>query len=245
MMEKRHVMLCIFLLLALAPQANAWEGKTHQDVVDVAYQELPENVRALLSYIRVYEGATWPDRYRTDPNPYGLTFPSIPCHVQPGSRGQAALWLAQAENYYQDNLYDNASLALGIAAHIIADSVTLVHNISWTDLHYEYEDKGAQLTPAEPLGIQNFDLEQKLTEYYSGAQAKWQSWLGTRDQAIVQEGVDFAASYTYNAWCQALGIVPSAWQPEQTGQTIDSRLVAIAALVVIVVLILVGRKRGW
>jgi hypothetical protein len=134
-------------------------------------------------------------------------------------------------------------LDLGIAAHIIADSVTLVHNISWTDLHYEYEDQGAQLTPAEPSGIQNFSLEQKLTEYYSGAQAKWQSWLGTRDQAIVQEGVDFAASYTYNAWCQALGIVPSAWQ--QTGFSIDARFVAIAVLVVIIVLVLVGRKRGW
>jgi hypothetical protein len=243
MMKKLHILLCIFLLLALAPQTKAWEWKTHQDVVQVAFQELPENIQALLNYSKIYDGSTWPDKYRTEPDPYGRTFPSIPCHVQPGSRDQAEYWIEQAGQAYQENDYENASLDLGIAAHIIADSVTLVHNISWTDLHYEYEDQGAQLTPAEPSGIQNFSLEQKLTEYYSGAQAKWQSWLGTRDQAIVQEGVDFAASYTYNAWCQALGIVPSAWQ--QTGFSIDARFVAIAVLVVIIVLVLVGRKRGW
>jgi len=243
MMKKLHIVLCIFLLLALAPQTSAWAGKTHRDVVQVAYQELPENVKTLLNYSKIYDGSTWPDKYRTEPDPYGQTFPSTG-HIQPNSRERAAYWLAQAENYFKDNKYDNASLALGIAAHYIADSVTLVHNISWTDLHSDYEDQGAQLTPAEPSGIENFNLEQKLTEYHSGAQAKWQSWLGTRDQAIVQEGVNFAASYTYNAWCQVLGVVPTIL-PEQTGFPIDFKFVAIAAIVVIVILILVGRKRDW
>lgn len=235
-------MLCVFLLLALAPQTKAWEGQTHRDVAQAAFQELPDNVQALLDYSRIYDGSTWPDVYRTSADPFGWTFPSSG-HIQTSSRGQAEQWLAQAENRYLENDYENASLYLGIACHYIADSVTLVHNISWTDLHYDYEDAGAQLAPAEPSGIADFDLEQKLTDYYNGAQAKWQIWRSTRDQSIVQEGVDLAASYTYNAWCQVLGVTP-AILPE-TSFPIDPKLIAVAAIVVIMVLSIVGKKRHW
>lgn len=243
LMRKVHLALCVLLLLALAPQARAWNWKTHWDVVQVAYQELPENVKAVLSYTMIYEGAVWPDRYRNTPDPYGRTFPSSG-HIQTASRAQATYWLEQAGGYYMDNDYDNAALALGIAAHYISDSVALVHNIGWTDLHEEFEDQGESFTPTKPLGIHNFNLEQKLTEYYTGAQSKWQRWLSTRDQTIVKEGVNLAASYTYNAWCQALDIVPTSWE-EQTGQLIDFRVIAAVALVVLIVVIAVGMKRFY
>ena len=104
-----------------------------------------------------------------------------------------------AENRYKENDYDNASLYLGIASHYIADSLSLVHNIGWTNLHEEYE--GGSLMPAKPVPIENFDLVDKLTEYYESAQGLLQKWSSTKDSAIQQEGVDLAAAYTYNAWC--------------------------------------------
>lgn len=242
-MRKFHLALCVFLLLALVPRTYAWNWKTHRDVVEVTYQELPENVKAVLSYTVIYEGAVWPDKYRTTPDPDGRTFPSSG-HIQPASRAQAAYWLEQAQEYYLDNDYDNAALALGIAAHYISDSVVLVHNIGWTDLHGEFEEQGGLCTPTKPVGIHNFDLEQKLTEFYTGAHSEWQSWLGTRDQTIVQDGVNLAARYTYNAWCQALDIVPTSWE-EQPSQLIDFRVVAAAALVVLIVLSVIGMKRRY
>lgn len=242
LMRKLHLALCVLLLLALAPQTYAWNWKTHWDVVQVAYQELPENVKVLLSYTIIRDGAVWPDRYRDTPDPYGRTFPTSG-HIQPASRAQAVYWLEQARVYYWENNYDNAALALGTASHYIADSVSLVHNVGWTDLHFEFEDQGEWFTPAKLAGISNFDLEQKLTEYYNGAQAKWQRWLGTRDQTIVREGVDLAASYTYNAWCQALSVTPR--EAQETSLSIDFRLIAGIILVILVVVIVIGMKRFY
>ncbi|MEW6592183.1 MAG: zinc dependent phospholipase C family protein [Candidatus Hadarchaeota archaeon] len=224
---------CVLLLLATARGAQAWNGKTHQDIAEAAHQKLPDNLRLLLSYTTVQEGAVWPDRYRTTPDPSGRTFPSSG-HIQPASRAQADNWLKQAENRYLENDLENAALYLGIAAHLISDSVTLVHNIDWTNLHEVYEAQGEQFYPAEPWGIAGFNLEQKLAEYYNGASAKWQSWQSTRDPNIVSEGVDLAASYTYNSWSQALGISPQM-QPEQLNQPINLGLAATAAIVILVV----------
>jgi hypothetical protein len=236
------ILVVVFMLLALPPAVGAWGWVTHREVVEVSYNALPDNVRGKLNYSMIYDGSTWPDEYRTTSDPYGRTFPSSG-HIQPASRTQAEYWLELAENYYRDNDYDNASLSLGIAAHYIADSVVVVHNIGWTDLHYEFEDQGAQLTPAEPSGIQDFDLEQKLKEFHDSAQEDWQTWQNTRSQSIVQEGVDLAASYTYNSWCQALGVVP-AFQSEASAQPMDSRVVAAVVTVVFLAIVAgLGVKR--
>jgi len=237
-MKKMYLILAVIALLALVPMAKAWEGSTHQAVADAAYNELPENVRTHLDYTWISDGSRWPDWYRTDPDPWDRTFPSSG-HIQPGSRMQAKSWLLMAKNRYEENDYDNASLYLGIASHYIADSVTLVHNIGWTDLHYEYEGQGASLIPAEPTPIENFDLDEKLTEYNKAAQDTWQRWLSTRDVAIVQEGVDLAAAYTYNAWCQALG-VEFTYTSYTSNQSINFKLVALAVLIVLIVASAIG-----
>jgi hypothetical protein len=242
-MKKTYLILTAVLLLLLVPGANAWNWTTHRAVARAAYEELPENIKIHLNYNRIVDdGAVWPDRYRGTPDPYGLTFPSSG-HIQPGSRAQAAYWLAEAGSRYWENDFDGASLALGIAAHYIADSVALVHNIGWTDLHEEFEEQGELFTPTKPAGVPDFNLEQKLTEYYNGAQAKWQRWLGTRDQTIAEEGVNLAASYTYNAWCQTLGTpLPEA---QGVSSFVDFRLIAGIVLVILIVVIAVGMKRFY
>jgi len=239
-MRKIILILPLVLFVLLAPHAYAWKWATHEAVAKAAYDQLPENVRIHLSYTIIEDGSTWPDEYRDTPDPYGRTFPSSG-HIQLGSRTQAAYWLTEAENRYRENDFDNASLYLGIAAHYIADSTALVHNIGWTDLHSEFEQQGASISPATPSGISGFDLAQKLTEFYNAASTKWQQWLGSRDPSIVQEGVDAAASYTYNAWCQALGVTPNY----ASGLSIDFRLIAAIVLVVLVVIIAVGMKRYY
>ncbi|MEW6221829.1 MAG: hypothetical protein AB1476_00700 [Candidatus Hadarchaeota archaeon] len=122
-----------------------------------------------------------------------------------------------------------------------------MHNIEWTNLHEVYETQGEQFYPAEPWGVAGFNLEQKLADYYSGASAKWQSWQSTRDPKIVSEGVDLAASYTYNAWGQALGVslpVQPAQeiQPGQLGQPINLELAAAAAIIILIVTAAFGFK---
>lgn len=240
-MRKIILIVPLVLLALFAPQARAWNGPTHRAVAKAAYDQLPENVRIHLSYAIIEDGSTWPDVYRNTPDQYERTFPSSG-HIQPSSRTQAAYWLTAAENCYRENDFDNASLYLGIAAHYIADSTALVHNIGWTDLHEEFEQLGASISPATPSGISGFDLAQKLTEFYNAASAKWQQWLGSRDQSVLQEGVDAAASYTYNAWCQALGVTPHY---EETGSSIDFRLIAAIVFVVLVIAVAVGMKRYY
>jgi hypothetical protein len=178
-MKKMYLILAVVVLLLLVPRAKAWEGSTHQAVAEAAYNELPENVKIHLNYVSlVVDGAVWPDWYRRNPDPWGRTFPD---HIPPGSRTQAKSWLLMAENKYQEGDYDNASLYLGIASHFIADSVSLVHNIGWSDLHYEYKGQGASLTPAKPTPIENFNLDKKLIEFQESAYTAWQRWLGSND----------------------------------------------------------------
>ena len=231
------------LLLLLVPGANAWKWSTHRAVARAAYDEIPENVRIHLNYMIVEDGSTWPDEYRNTPDPYGRTFPSSG-HIQPGSRTQAAYWLTEAGNRYWENDFDNTSLYLGIAAHYIADSMTLVHNVSYNEYYHNlYESQGGYLTPAKPTAIPNFNLEQKLTEYHNGANGKYQSWLSSQDTSIVQEGVDLSAAYIYNAWCQALGApLPEV---QGVGSFIDFRLIAMGALIILIVAIAIGAKRFY
>jgi len=246
-MKKTCLILAAILLLLLAPGANAWRWATHSAVARAAYEELPENIKIHLDYNRIVEdGAIWPDKYNDTLDPYGRTFPG---HFQPQSRNWAVYWLAEAKNCYEDGDYDNASLYLGIASHYIADSTALVHcgvhsydNPGWA-LHTEFEQQGWYLSPARPSAISGFDLRQKLAEFQSGASVMWQQWLGSRHQSIVQEGVDLAASYTYNAWCQALGVpLPEA---QGVGSSMDFRLIAGVALVILIVIMAVGMKRFY
>ena len=242
-MRKIILILPLVLLALLASQAYAWKWTTHRAVVKAAYDQLPENVRIHLSYTIIEDGSTWPDEYRDTPDPYGRTFPSSG-HIQPGSRTQAAYWLTEAGKSYWENDFDNASLCLGIASHFIADSMCLVHNVSYNEYYHNlYESQGASLTPANPAAIAGFNLEQKLTEYHNEAGGKYQSWVSSQHSSIAQEGVDLSASYTYNAWCQALS-VPLPASPE-VSSSMDFRLIAVAALVILIVVIAIGAKRFY
>ncbi|GEM_PF-3301178 len=239
---RKAILILPVLLLLLAPQACAWRRITHEAIAEAAYQELPENLKDLLDRDKIIEGSTWPDRYRHDPDPYGRTFPD---HFPRASITQAESWLEMAKNSYLDKDYGNAGLHLGIACHYIADSTCLAHNPPYAydwDKHGEFEQQGVGLSPAVPTSIAGFNLRQKLTGFYNAAPTVWQRWLSTRDQEIAQEGVDLAASYTYNAWCQALNVPPR----EAQGITlIDFRVIAGIALVALVVVIVIGMRRFY
>jgi len=241
-MKWKPLILSAFLLLALIPQTQAWKWETHQRVAQEAFDALPENIRQNLVWSAIYEGSTWPDKYKDVPDPYGRTFPD---HFPPASITQAEYWLERAKESYLDGDYNNASLYLGIASHYIADSASLAHNpphaYDW-DKHEEFEQRGAGLWPAVPTLIAGFNLRQKLTEFYNAAPTVWQRWLDARAQAIVQEGVDLSASYTYNAWYEKLvGAIPS-----QEAQPSDVPVVAVGvAFAALAAAIAVGMKRYY
>jgi len=240
-MRKLPLLLFVLLLLALVPQAQAWEWATHRRVVEAAYEELPENIRARLSRDWIREGSTWPDRYKYEPDPrYGQTYPG---HFQPEARGHAAYWLARARGYYRNGDFEDASLALGIASHYIADACCLAHNpphaYDW-NLHAELESRAAGLWPERPEGIPNFDLQRVLVQIETDAPSKWKRWLQTRDTSILQEDLNDATSYTYNAWCQALDVAPRIAE-----KSIWPNLVVATALAVLAVSVAIGVKRYY
>lgn len=199
-MKKSSVLLICsvtLLLVRFAPPAQAWGWITHRGVVKVAYDELPAEIRARLDWDAIYDGSTLPDRDHS-------------YHQSTGAE-----WLERAREDILKGDYYNASLALGVASHLIADDVALPHCESvWSiinyDEHSEFENQGKPLSPARPCLISNFDLEQALKEYSDNALDKWQEWTQTSSTSIVQEGVDLAASYTFNAWYQVLETVPVA-----------------------------------
>lgn len=236
-----HIFLVsIALLLALAPQAQAWKASTHYRIVQAAYDGLPENIRANLNLGLIKDGSTRPDQYVDKPDEYGQTYPN---HFQPKARAQAEHWLGVAKSYYRNGDFDNASLALGIASHYIADACCLAHNPPYTyywNLHEEFEDRGTRIWPKQPWGISNFDLSQMLEQAETNASVKWERWIQTRDISIVQEDLNNAAVYTYNAWCRALDVEPSLL--EKWASPIDLGLVAVA-LMVLIVCVAVGIKR--
>jgi hypothetical protein len=245
-MKKIAWTLSAILLLVFAPQVQAWEWSTHRQIVQVVYDELPDNVKVNLDWSLIYEGSTWPDLYRHNPDPrYGLTYPS---HFQPEARDQAEHWLEKAQTYYQDGDFDDASLALGIAAHYIADASCLAHNPPYAydwDLHGEFEYWGTQISPDRPWGIPNFDLRQALTQIEMGAPDKWQRWLQTRDLSIVQEDLNNATMYTYNAWCQALDVTPRSPPPQESIWPVDPRIIAGTIFAILVVSMVIGRRRYY
>lgn len=234
-MRKIAWVLPIVLLLALAPQVQAWGWEVHRRIVDVAYETLPENIRDLLVPYKIEEGWKAPD------DPWG-DFP----HTFPDKYDDAVSALRKARDYYQKAQYSDASFWLGVAAHYIQDMVSLPHCVEGEprDQHDYFESTVAgMLSPATPSRTDNFDLYSELRVYNDLAQQKWDNWLATENVAYVQEGLDLAASLTYNAWLQTLeNVVPlegeQAWP-------VDPRLLAAVALAVVVMCMAIGMRRYY
>jgi len=236
-MRKLHLALCALLLLALVPQTYAWKLKTHYDVAEAAYNALPQEVRDNLNLDEIKRGSVAPDN-----ESFGQH------HRYPNTVTQTQYWLGYALDEYLAGGYDNASYALGVACHFIADSTVVpYHNVSIQnfELHDEYEATGAGFTPASPSYIENFNISAALTAFNQGAYNRLSLWTASetsKKASMVREDVDRAATFTYNAWVQTLGIeVPVS----KSSIFIDARVIAVIVLVVIVVVIVISANRFY
>ncbi len=249
-MRRIHLLISALVVIAIVQPAGAWNGSNHEDIADHAFQALSENTRTLLLSSMISDGSKWPDWYRTTMDSENRMFPST-LHIQPTSRNSAKTWLSMAENYFRENDYSNASLSLGIAAHFISDSVVPLHNIGWNDLHETFESAAEEFTPAEPKGLDNFDLEQCLVRYNENAQAYWDAWENARDPGVIQYSLDLASYYVYNAWCDALGVAPSNYGTEPTLQlqgavstpTDNTSIIIVVAVVIMAIAAFFGTGR--
>ena len=192
------------LLLMFAPATSALGSTAHRGVARAAYDELPENIRARLNLSTILDGSTLPDRDRAKYDHYATDATYV--------RSRASEWLERARGSYGRSDFYEASLCLGIASHFISDAASLPHSIDGEtpEEHDEFEGQGNLLQPERPVLISSFDWEENLRRYSEGASTKWQQWLNTHDQSIVQEGIDLAASCTYNAWYRVLETEPVA-----------------------------------
>lgn len=236
-MRKLHLAVCLLLILASVPCVNAWAWVTHYDIVEAAFNALPENVRDNLSFTLIKRGSVAPDNEDFGhPHRYSNTVMN------------ASAWLEQAKIDYFEGRYDNASYDLGVAAHFISDSTVVpyhnVYPLQDFDLHDEYESIGSGVEAAPPSYIQNFDLEEMLSEFNQDSLNRLNGWINAgNDQKLqmVKEDVDRAATYTYNAWVQTLEIEVQV--SESSSFLIDGRLIAAIILAVLVIIIVIYGRR--
>lgn len=232
---KKIIWLLPFVLLALVPNTYAWKWKTHYDVVEAAFNALPPEVRNNLNLDEIKRGSIAPDK-----DDFGHP------HTYPNTLFQALYWLENARKEYSAGRYGNASYALGVASHFIADSTVVpYHNVQIEnfELHDEYEAIGAQFEPAPPSYIENFFLPSSLGTFNENADDRLSLWIASgsdKRASMVKEDIDRAATFTYNAWVHKLGIVQGS--EGEAGISIDMRLIAAIALVVLVIIV-IGMKR--
>lgn len=192
---KLSCVLSVALLLVLAPQATAWG--VHEDITEIAYEALPENLKSLLVFSEMVGGVRAPD----------FEWKDFQLHRFPEGYQQAVNALERAREYYERAQYADASFWLGAGAHYIQDMVCLPHCVygETMDQHTYFETYVARtLEVATPSRLENFDLYRELQAYVNAAQQKWEDWLATENKAYVQEGLDLAALLTYNAWIETL-----------------------------------------
>ena len=201
------IFLVLFVLLASAPQVYGWGGtlfkNVHHEIAETAYNALPENVRAKLDLNQIKAGVVAPDQWMFEQPITPENLWRYVLHDKfPEACERAVEALGIAENHWQAGEYSSASFWLGVAGHYIQDLVSLPHCIEGgTDTQHAYFESSVvvTLTPAVPVGIENFDLYGEIASYRNGAQARWDAWLQTYDATYVQEGLNLATSLTANA----------------------------------------------
>jgi hypothetical protein len=222
------------IVLLLTPAAQAWGWDTHKNITDVAYDSLPDNIKDLLTPSKIEEGWKAPDDWGDHP------------HMFPDKYPQAVDALEKAKEYYQTDQYSDASFWLGVAAHYIQDMVSLPHCVygETYEEHVYFESTVARtLSIAAPSLVENFDLFGQLYTYNNQSRQKWDDWLATENTVYVQEGLDLAASLTYNAWYQTLANVVPAEAPSLPLLPVATAG-AVTALIIMVILVWWWRRES-
>jgi hypothetical protein len=173
----------LFLILAM-PSAGAWSWQTHSDIIDSVYYNLPTDVQQKLNLEIMRDGSNDPDE----------KFKDFTRHSFPKSYDEAKSWLDKAKSAYDKGDYNEASLDYGIATHYISDTFSAPHSVSKesSSEHSSYEDQAKKLKPV--ANYSSGDLRTKMEEGYKQGQNSWNEWLNTKNNDIIQNNLNQAAS---------------------------------------------------
>lgn len=182
-------MVFIVFSLSIAPSAEAWTWKTHSNIVDVSYNNMPKDIKQKLNFASMRDGSNDPDE----------KFKDFGYHSYPKSYDKAIYWLNRGKDSYRRGDYNYASYCFGVASHYISDTFSAPHCVSGesSSLHTKYENQANSLTPK--VWYMNGDLKTIMYNGYKQGIISWNNWVRYQNQKYVQNDLDRGAAASYTA----------------------------------------------
>lgn len=178
------ILLLILAILVL----SAWNWPTHEEFASKVYDSFPTDTKSNLNSSLVKEGSIIPDK----------VFQDYEDHSYPGSVAKTDLWLKRSVESYEAGMYDEASLALGIAMHYISDSFAAPHNIVGEEysLHAKFEKEAEDVPFFAKCSKGKKDVEKYLSEA-ADSERDWGVWLKKKDLTIQAKELSNALEVGY------------------------------------------------
>ena len=169
------------------PNTLAWNSKGHQAVVETMYYAAEFELQKKLNLTLLKEGSTAPD----------LVFHDVRSHHYPKSYPLAEKWINDAKKNYENQDYNEASYAFGVASHYISDSFVSPHYLSKEpgSLHSEFER-----IKSYNLSIKCYNSVVNLNESLKDAtrnREDWTNWSLTKDPNIPRRELEQAINLTF------------------------------------------------
>ena len=221
--------------MLLLGNADAWNSKGHNTIVEVVYYNADFNLQQKLNLTLLREGSTAPD----------LDFHDTALHSYPKSYSRIEKWLkATSENYSMKN-YNEASYAFGVASHYIADSFVAPHYISKepTSLHTEFEKLKDYKTNIKCHNAL-INLNESLLQA-SKNKEDWTNWTLTKDSEIPKKGFGQAVNLMFPIFLAKFNSTCNNFQTEIVKQNfiINNNVIIFLSLILIFYLTFVLNKK--
>lgn len=179
----RACILLIFVLLLFASSASAWNGKTHESLVENIYYSMPVQLQGQLNLTAMKYGATAPD----------LVFHDTVRHHYPPSQEFAYSYLSNITSI------SDFSYNFGVASHYISDSFVAPHYVSGENytLHSKFEN---QLNDYA-VQAKCIDYGYSIEDLHIGAENgnDWQLWINNNyNKSIPEKELEQSQQFLYS-----------------------------------------------
>lgn len=218
-MKKLFLLILIVLLI---PNVFAWNWFTHKEFGENIYNSLPEELQAKLNLEKIREGTIAPDK----------DFKDNVRHHYPPSYNLTLHWLDIAKKSLEQQDYDNASYAFGVATHYVSDSFSAPHYVKKEpySLHEEYEWQAKKIKTK--CKKRSYDLQKELEEATKSGQ-DWEEWLKTKDSKLPQKRLEQAQELIFAI---GLELFNTECKQETNYFLLIIGIIAIVALIIIFML---------
>ncbi len=216
-------LLLLILIILLIPDVFAWNWFTHKEFGENVYNALPNEWQQKLNLEKIREGAIAPDK----------DFKDNVRHHYPPSYNLTIYWLDIAKKSLENQDYDNASYAFGVATHYVSDSFSSPHYVKNEpyNLHEEYEWQAKKIKTK--CQKRSYDLQKELEQATKSGE-DWNDWLKTKDSKLPQNRLEQAQELIFAI---GLDLFNSECKQETNYFPIIIGVFSIICLIVILVLI--------